>query len=238
MIQKKIKKLLAYTPEEIQHLMRCRIDPIYFIENDFKISHSFKEYNGQFKLYDFQKDIINHFSNNKISQCNGPRQFGMTTLMAAYATWMAATQFNNTILVTADRSDSSKHLFEIIRYAISNLPKQYGLNFIQNNKLYLHLDNGTQIVCASSSCGVRGYSCDLLLVDNADFCKPEMLSDLIPAIVWKKATAIFAGQNTDYPNMTISWDKVPDRDEKWKENIVLNIGQEQFNKEMSGKSKV
>lgn len=235
MNKKKIVEPLVINSEEAEHLVKGFNDPIYFINHVLRIRPNFKENdNEQFKLYDYQKDIINHFTEHHFSQCNGTRQFGMTTLAAAYATWMAVNRSNKKIIVASNNFDNSSRLFEMIRHALANLPKIYGITFLENNKSSVHLNNGTRLLRISSSSGARGHSCNLLIVDNADYCKEDYLGDMLPTIVASEGRAIFAGHTTNFPTITIKWNQVPTRNEAWKTQIIDMIGLDQWNKQMEG----
>lgn len=53
---------IEWSPEMVREWERCRIDPIYFIENYMFIIANGKKIN--FKLYDWQKDVILSYKNN------------------------------------------------------------------------------------------------------------------------------------------------------------------------------
>jgi hypothetical protein len=66
---------VAFTAEQIQEWIKCKDDPVYFIENYIKIvtlDHGLQP----MRLYDFQKEIVNAivFSNRLVSACG--RQLG------------------------------------------------------------------------------------------------------------------------------------------------------------------
>ena len=58
-------------------------DPIYFIKNYIKIV-SLDEGLVPFELYDFQKEMIGTFHNNRFTICKLPRQSGKSTTIIAY----------------------------------------------------------------------------------------------------------------------------------------------------------
>jgi hypothetical protein len=73
-----IKRAFAtseYQPEFIQELIKCKRDPIYFIEKYVKVQHPTR---GEmpFILYDYQKRIIDAIHNNKDTVVLASRQLG------------------------------------------------------------------------------------------------------------------------------------------------------------------
>jgi hypothetical protein len=60
-----------------KELVKCAGDPIYFSENYVMIQHPVKG-NIPFRLYGFQKNLINAFSNNKYVVALTARQMGKT----------------------------------------------------------------------------------------------------------------------------------------------------------------
>lgn len=66
---------IEYTEEQILELLKCKKDPLYFIENYMKIV-TLDEGVVPFKMYDFQKEMIETFHNNRFSICKLSRQVG------------------------------------------------------------------------------------------------------------------------------------------------------------------
>ncbi|ASV44708.1 terminase large subunit [Agrobacterium phage Atu_ph07] len=72
---KKANALDTYNQEREAEILRCASDPIYFIENYVQVQHAIK---GRlpFVMYDYQKEMVNGFTNNTrvIAMCG--RQLG------------------------------------------------------------------------------------------------------------------------------------------------------------------
>ena len=66
---------INYSKEEIEEYIRCSGNPEYFIENYIKIVSVDKGL-IPFKLWDFQKDIVEKIQNNRFVICKLPRQSG------------------------------------------------------------------------------------------------------------------------------------------------------------------
>ncbi len=72
---KKANVSQEWTKEEVQEYARCMSDPQYFIENYIMIV-SLDEGLVPFKMYDFQKEMVGTFHNNRFTICKLPRQSG------------------------------------------------------------------------------------------------------------------------------------------------------------------
>jgi hypothetical protein len=64
-----------FSKKNFLDLVECVQDPIYFIENFVRIQHPMKGA-VQFKLFDYQKDMISAFHNNKNTVVLTGRQLG------------------------------------------------------------------------------------------------------------------------------------------------------------------
>ena len=80
---KKVKQPKEWTQKEIEEYQKCMDDPLYFIETYIKIV-SLDEGLVPFKPYNFQKDMIGTFHNNRFTICKLTRQSGKSTTMIAY----------------------------------------------------------------------------------------------------------------------------------------------------------
>ena len=67
-----------FTKKEIEEYIKCSNDPIYFLENYVKIVHV-DEGLVSFKMYDFQKKLVNAITDNRNVIVKTGRQVGKTT---------------------------------------------------------------------------------------------------------------------------------------------------------------
>lgn len=77
-----IKKAYAqteYTPESIQDLIRCKNDPLYFIEKFVKVQHPTKGIMPM-QLYEYQKRMLIAIHENKDTIVLASRQLGKCVL--------------------------------------------------------------------------------------------------------------------------------------------------------------
>ena len=80
---KKANVPVEFTKEQIQEYQKCMDDPVYFIQEYMKIV-SLDEGLVPFKMYDFQKHMVQTFHDNRFTICKLPRQSGKSTIIIAY----------------------------------------------------------------------------------------------------------------------------------------------------------
>lgn len=66
---------IEFTQDQVEEYIKCASDPIYFIQNYVKVVHVDKGV-IPFAMWDFQKDMIRTFHDNRFSIVKCPRQVG------------------------------------------------------------------------------------------------------------------------------------------------------------------
>ena len=79
---KKANVPVEFTKEQIQEYQKCMDDPVYFIQEYMKIV-SLDEGLVPFKMYDFQRNMVKTFHDNRFTICKLPRQSGKSTTIIA-----------------------------------------------------------------------------------------------------------------------------------------------------------
>ena len=155
--------------ELVKEMVKCGKDPAYFIDNYCKISHPTQ---GQipFKTWDFQRDLLckfNDFRNNVILKS---RQMGISTVTAAYVSWMMLFHRDKNILVIATKFSTAANLVKKVKAMIKNLPPwfdQLAAIAIDNRSSFV-LNNGSEIKASSTSADAgRSEALSLLVIDEA-----------------------------------------------------------------------
>ena len=85
---KKAGTQISFTKKQINELIKCKSDPVYFAENYIKII-SLDEGLVPFEMYDFQKKILRDFHENRFNIAKLPRQTGKSTTVVAYLLYYA-----------------------------------------------------------------------------------------------------------------------------------------------------
>ena len=242
----------SYTEEELQEYLKCSQEPAYFIEKYIKVIHVDKGI-VPFKLYDYQKDMIKHFNDNRFSIVLSCRQSGKTASTCAYLLWCALFKPDQNIALLANKAAMAKEMLARITLALENVPffLQPGCKAL--NKMSIELSNNTRIfAAATSSSSIRGQSCSIVALDEFAFVNRanEFYTSTYPVITsgqnskviitstpngignmfYKLWEGAVQGSN-EFSPFTVSWWDVPGRDQKWKEQTIANTSEAQFRQE-------
>lgn len=152
------------TPDQVREFTRCAKDPIYFIENYIFVRHPVRG-RTQFRLYDYQKRLVNTYHDNKdvITKC--PRQGGKSETSCAYLFWFSIFNKDKTVLITSNKHKNSSEMISRIKYMYENLPDflKPGVTDDGWNKLSLKFETGSRIISdATSETTGRGGSFSIL----------------------------------------------------------------------------
>ena len=247
-----------FTKEEVGEFIKCSQDPIYFIKNYVKIV-SLDEGVVQFKMWDFQENVVETVHNNRFVICKFPRQTGKSTTMIAYILHYVLFNDNMNVAILANKLATARELLSRLQLAYENLPKWLQQGVVEWNKGSIELENGSRILAsATSSSAIRGGSFNMIFLDEFAYVPHEVadefFSSVYPTISSGKDTKILIvstprgmnlfykfwvgankkegepGKNLFVP-IEVHWSEVPGRDEKWKKQTIANSSEEQFRTE-------
>ena len=250
---KKTNVPVEFTKEQIQEYQKCMGDPIYFIQTYMKIV-SLDEGLVPFDMYDFQKNMVQTFHDNRFTICKLPRQSGKSTTIIAYLLHYVLFNQNVNIAILANKSSTARDILGRLQLGYENLPKWLQQGVVSWNKGSLDLENGSSILAASTSASaIRGGSYNIIFLDEFAYVPTslaeEFFSSVYPTISSGKSTKVMIvstphGMNmfyklwtdaqskkNDYIPLEVHWSEVPGRDEVWKEETIRNTSQSQFNSE-------
>ena len=250
---KKANVAQEWTKEEVEEYTKCMKDPLYFIQTYIKII-SLDEGLIPFKLYDFQKEMVGTFHNNRFTICKLPRQSGKSTTIIAYL--MHYILFNPmvSVAILANKAATARDLLGRLQLANENLPKWLQQGVMTWNKGSLELENGSKILASSTSASaVRGGSYNIIFLDEFAYVPvnvaEQFFSSVYPTISSGKTTKVVIvstphGMNmfyklwsdaenkiNSYIPIEVHWSEIPGRDEEWKTETIKNTSQSQFNTE-------
>ena len=244
---------VKFTKKQVEEFIRCQDNPIYFIENYLKIvtlDHGLQP----FKMFNFQKEMVDTFHDNRFSICKLPRQSGKSTTIIAYLLHYAIFNSNVNIAILANKAAIARDLLGRLQLAYENLPKFIQQGVINWNKGSLELENGSRILAAAtSSSAVRGGSYNIIFLDEFAYVPTniaeQFFSSVYPTISSGKSSKVMIvstphGMNmfyklwndaiherNSYKPIEVHWSEVPGRDEKWKEETIKNTSEQQFQTE-------
>jgi hypothetical protein len=250
---------MEFTKEQVKEYIKCSQDPVYFIRNYVKIV-SLDEGLVPFDMYDFQEEMINVIHNNRFFIGKLPRQTGKSTTMISYLLHYVLFNQSMSVAVLANKQSVSRDILGRLQLAYEYLPLWLQQGIIAWNKGSIELENGSKILASSTSASaIRGGSYNVILLDEfahvSSTIADEFFNSVYPTITsgsdtkvimistpnglnmfyyyWQGATKKTGepGKN-DYVPFEVHWSQVPGRDEKWKEGIIKNTSQQQFDQEM------
>ena len=250
---KKAGTPIQFTQEQIEEWIKCKKDPIYFAMNYIKII-SLDEGLVPFSMYDFQKEILRDFHENRFNIAKLPRQTGKSTTVVAYLLYYAIFYDSVNIGILANKASTARELLGRLQLAYENLPKWMQHGILVWNKGNVELENGSKILAASTSASaVRGMSFNILFLDEFAFVPnhvaEQFFASVYPTITSGKSTKVIIistpnGMNhfykmwedarrgkNDYVTNEVHWSQVPGRDAKWKEETIKNTSPRQFAQE-------
>ncbi len=250
---KRVGVEVQYTQDQVEEYIKCSKDPVYFAANYIKIVNVDKGL-MPFKMWDFQKEMITLFHENRFAITKCPRQVGKTTTSVAYLLWLTLFSDSQNIAVLANKGSLARDILAKYQLAYENLPMWLQQGVVTWNKGNVELENGSKIIAAStSSSAVRGGSFNVVFLDEFAFVPAnianEFFNSVYPVISSGKTTKIIIvstpngmnlfyklwmdaiGKKNGYKTFEIHWSMVPGRDEKWKEETIKNTSEEQFRQE-------
>jgi hypothetical protein len=231
---------IEFSPEMVQEFLKCAKDPIYFAEKYIKIVHVD---HGLIPIvmYDYQKEIAEAITNNRRVTVNTSRQAGKTTTAVAIILHYVLFNDHKTVALLANKGDSAREILDRIKIAYEALPKWMQQGVVEWNKGSVEFENGCKIIAAAtSSSAIRGKSISFLYIDETAFVEnwDEFFASVFPTISSGNTTKILftstpnglnhfyktcegakEGRN-GYIYIEVPWNRVPGRDEKWKEETL------------------
>jgi len=237
-IQKKsLKEIIA------EEYKKCAVDPIHFMKKYCMIQHPVR---GKipFQLFPFQEKTLTQFNGNRFNVVLKSRQTGISTLCAGFALWKMIFNTDFNVLVIATKQDVAKNLVTKVRVMHELLPSWLKGGSMEDNKLSLRLQNGSQIkAIASSPDAGRSEALSLLIFDEAAFiddideiwvAAQSTLSTGGACIAlstpngvgnWFHQTWLGAEESTNpFNTIRLHWSVHPERDQKWRDEQEKLLG--------------
>ena len=149
-------------------IIKCGVDPEYFIRNYVKIQHPVRGL-IPFDLYDYQAVLLKDYQENRFNVVLKARQLGISETTAAYATWMMLFRRDKNVVVVATKKETAKNIIRKVATAIKNLPAWLMLtDVVANNVFSIELTNGSRIKAVSTARDAgRSEAGSLLIIDEA-----------------------------------------------------------------------
>jgi len=222
---------------------KCAVDPIHFMKKYCMIQHPVR---GKipFQLFPFQEKTLTQFKDNRFNVVLKSRQTGISTLCAGFSLWKMIFNSDFNVLVIATKQEVAKNLVTKVRVMHDLLPTWLKGGSMEDNKLSLRLQNGSQIkAIASSPDAGRSEALSLLIFDEAAFIDDideiwvsaqSTLSTGGACIAlstpngvgnWFHQTWIGAEESRNpFNTIRLHWTVHPERDQKWRDEQEKLLG--------------
>ena len=242
----------GWTKEDVQEYQRCMTDPVYFAETYGKVI-SLDKGLVPFKLYPYQKEMFNHFQDNRFSIVLACRQSGKSISSCIYILWYALFHPDQTIAILANKGATAREMLARITLALENTPffLQPGTKAL--NKGSIEFSNNSRIIAtATSGSSIRGLSVNLLFLDEFAFVEnaAQFYTSTYPVISSGKTSRVIITSTAngignifhkiyegavqsvnEFKPFRVDWWDVPGRDEEWKNQTIANTSELQFQQE-------
>ena len=243
-----------FTQEEIQEILTCQRDPVYFIENYCHIV-SLDKGLVKFKLYECQKKKVEVILNNRKVVLMEGRQQGKTITAAACILWYTLFQESKTVAILANKGSAAREVLDRYQIMYEHLPMWMQQGVRTWNKGNVELENGSKVfTAATTASGIRGKSVNWLYIDEAAIIPnnvaEQFFASVYPTIsagtttkilltstplgynhFWKFWNEAEKNKNGFVSHFIPYWE-IPGRDEEWAEEQKRTLGEIKFNQEV------
>jgi len=250
---KKANVPIEWSTSLLQEFLKCSQDPIYFAESYMKIVNVDKGL-ITIPLYDYQKEIIDTAKNERYTVAECSRQSGKTTAITVFVLWYIIFHPNKTVAILANKGDTAREILGRIQLAYEHLPNWLQQGVVEWNKGSFVLENGSRVLAAAtSSNNIRGFAINVCIIDEAAFVENwnEFFTSVFPTISsgqstklilistvnglnhFYKITSLARQGKNGYKIISVPWNSVPNRDDKWKEQTLaaMNYDYDKFAQE-------
>jgi len=250
---KRTSQNIEWTEGLVAEYVKCSQDVVYFTETYMKII-SIDKGLINFKLWKEQKEMLKSMADNRFTIIATARQVGKSTTTCAFILWYIIFHADKTVALLANKGDTAREIMGRIQLGYQYLPAWLQQGVKEWNKGSMVLENNSRVLAAAtSSDNIRGYSINLLFIDEAAFIEnwDTFFTSVYPTISSGKESKIILvstpnGLNHFYALWTnalekrngynaikILWNQVPGRDEDWKQQTLasMNFDQEKFEQE-------
>lgn len=244
--------MISNKKNQVREIVKCGKEPLHFINRYVKIQHP-ERGTIRFDTFPFQDDCVESFIEHRFNVMVKSRQLGLSTLVAAYAVWLAIFYKDKNILVIATKLAVAQNFIKKVKTAIRSLPDWLMIPEITgNNKQAIEFSNGSQIkaIPTSDDAG-RSEALSLLIIDEAAFVRnfDEIWMGLYSTLSTGGRAIILSTPNgvggmyydlymkaetgeNNFNAIKLPWHVHPERDNEWFEAESKNMSDKQIAQEL------
>lgn len=242
----------ASKPAQVEEIIRCGKDPVYFTNRYLKISHAERGL-IQFKTYPFQDDCMRNFAQHRFNIVLKSRQLGLSTITAAFSLWRALFYKEKNILIIATKMATASNFVRKVRTMLESVPKWLIVPDITSySKTAIEFSNGSVIkaIPTSEDAG-RSEALSLLIIDEAAFIRnfDELWNGLYPTVSTGGSAIVLSTPNgignqyhklwldaenkiSDFNPIKLMWNVHPEHDTAWFEKESRQMTRKQVAQEL------
>jgi hypothetical protein len=219
---------VGMTAEMLAERFKCSQDPIYFIKNYIHVVHPDRGI-CLMNLYPYQEKMIQAYHKNKRVTFMTPRQYGKTTVSAAYFIWYILFNDAKTVAILGNKQATADEIMDRVRLAYECLPKWLQQGVTSWNKRSITLVNGSKCFgAATSSSGIRGKSIQLLYIDEYAFVENNIaeafFTSVYPTITAGEDTKVFITSTPNgYNHFHKIWNEANKKGDDWNGFVPLRV---------------
>ena len=255
------KETVKLSPKQLNEIKKCALDPLYFMNNYMYIN---TKDNGMqlFKTWPFQDEAVKRFLKYRFNINKWSRQVGKSTIVRGFILWYAMFHSDQLVAMLANKLALAKEQLQLLRDSYVALPFWLQPGVKLWNKMSIQFSNNTRIlVAATTPDGVRGFSPNLLYLDEFAFLRNGLADDFMASVfpsissgkktrviitstpqglnhfyrMWEDAvdenTASYHDLTSRYVRSVVKWNEVPGRDAQWGIDEMARIGEQKFRQE-------
>lgn len=244
---------VQWTPDLVQEYLKCKQDIVYFVKTYMKIININKGL-VNFVPYPYQEEMLKTMAAERYTVIATARQAGKSTTTCGFILWYIIFHADKTVALLANKGETAREILGRIQLAYQHLPKWLQQGVKEWNKGSFELENNSRVIAAAtSSNNIRGFSINLLFIDEAAFIEnwDEFFTSVYPTIssgtdskivlvstpnglnhfyqIWQNA----AERRNNYRPIKVMWYDVPGRDDNWRKDTLaaMNFDTEKFEQE-------
>lgn len=206
-----------------------------------------------FNTFVFQDDCVKDFNEHRFNIIVKARQLGLSTLVAAYAVWLAIFYRDKNILIIATKLSVAQNFIKKVKVMIKSLPPWLVMpELTGSSKQHVEFSNGSQVkaVPTSDDAG-RSEALSLLIVDEAAFIRnfDDLWMGLYSTVSTGGRAIVLSTPNgtggqyydlytqaeegiNDFHPIKLMWNVHPERDQVWFDKETKNMTTKQIAQEL------
>ena len=255
------KESVRLTPKQLAEIKKCALDPLYFMNNYMYINTKDKGMQ-LFKTWPFQDKAVKRFLKYRFNINKWSRQVGKSTIVRGFILWYAMFHADQLVAMLANKLALAKEQLQLLRDSYIALPFWLQPGVKLWNKMSIQFSNNTRILVAATTIdGIRGFSPNLLYLDEFAFLRSGLAEDFMASVfpsissgkktrviitstpaglnhfyrMWEDAvdeeTASYHDLMSKYIRSVVMWNEVPGRDAQWGIDEMARIGEQKFRQE-------